>query len=178
LDPRQLNKQRQKAYWLNLYNATIVLIVVVAQRGETIRAVDRKNLWVAERFSIAGQKLSLDDIMHGILWPLFKDERIHFALNLATSGSANINPLAFTGDNVEELIEQAKRDFLQQPRPVDFNDDELLLSRLFYWYESDFGANLTELKNYLKQYQSPEIVEKIEASKGVDYQYDWSLNKP
>ncbi|MFT5612045.1 MAG: hypothetical protein ACI9WC_000311 [Arenicella sp.] len=43
LDPRQLNKQRQKAYWLNLYNATMVLIVVVAQPSESIRSVDRKN---------------------------------------------------------------------------------------------------------------------------------------
>jgi hypothetical protein len=161
-----------------LYNATMVLIVVVAQPSESIRSVDRKKLWVAERFSIAGQKLSLDNIMHGILRPLFKDERIHFALNLTTLGSADINPLAYTGDNVEELIDQAARDFLQQPRAVDFSDDELILSRLFYWYESDFGSNLTELKNYLKQYQSPDIVEKIEASKGVDYQYDWSLNKP
>ena len=178
LDPRQLSKGRQKAYWLNLYNATMVLIVVVSQPSQSIRSVDRKNLWVAERFSIAGQKLSLDNIMHGILRPLFNDERIHFALNLATLGSANINPLAYTGDNVEELIEQTARDFLKHPRAVDFSGDELILSRLFFWYESDFGSNLSELKNYLKQYQSPEFAEKIEASKRLDYQFDWSLNKP
>ena len=178
LDPRQLSKGRQKAYWLNLYNATMVLIVVVSQPSESIRTVDRKNLWVAERFNIAGQKLSLDNIVHGILRPLFKDERIHFVLNRATLGSANISPLAYTGDNVEELMEQAARDFLQHPRAVDFSDDGLVLSRLFVWYKSDFGSNVTELKNYLKQYQSPELAEKIEASKRVSYQYDWSLNKP
>ena len=178
LDPRQLKKVRQKAYWLNLYNATMVLIVVVSQPSESIRSVDRNNLWVAERFNIAGQKLSLDDLVHGILRPLFKDERIHFALNLATLGSANINPLAYTGDNIEEMMEQTARDFLQQPRAVDFSSDELILSRIFFWYESDFGSNLTELKDYLKQYQSPELAEKIEASKRLSYQYDWSLNKP
>jgi len=156
----------------------MVLIVVVSQPSKSIRTVDRKNLWVAERFSIAGQKLSLDNIVNGILRPLFKDERIHFVINRATLGSANINPLAYTGENVEELMEQAAQDFLRHPRAVDFSGDELVLSRLFVWYKSDFGSNLTEVKNYLKQYQSPELVKKIEASKQVSYQYDWSLNKP
>lgn len=178
LDPRQLSKERQKAYWLNLYNATMVLIVVVSKPSESIRSIDRKNLWVAERFNIAGQKLSLDNLVDGILRPLFRDERIHFVLNRATLGSANINPRAYTGDNVEQLIEQAALDFLQHPRAVDFDSNGLVLSRLFIWYKLDFGSNLTEIKNYLKKFQSPELAEKVEASRRVSYQYDWSLNKP
>jgi len=178
LDPRQLTKARQKAYWLNLYNATIVLIVVVSKPQKTIRSVDRDRLWIAQRFNITLQSLSFNNIEHGVLRPLFNDARIHFALNRATLGSGNISPLAYTAENVEQQLEDAARAFLAHPRALSFAKDDLVLSRMFKWYESDFGENLQELKNYLKRYVSPEVARKLDLTTDVRYQYDWSLNKP
>ena len=111
LDPRQLSKVSQKAYWLNLYNATIALIVVVEKPDSTIRNVNSREIWIRKRFSIAMQDLSLDNIEHGILRPLFGDERIHFALHKASVGNANICPDAFTAENVEALLERTTQEF-------------------------------------------------------------------
>jgi len=40
--------------------------------------------------TIQGQKVSLDDIEHRILRPLWKDNRVHYAVNCASMGCPNI----------------------------------------------------------------------------------------
>jgi hypothetical protein len=178
LDPRQLNKQAQKAYWLNMYNAAIVLIVIAQKPDNSIRTVDSRKVWKKERFNIARQTLSLDEIEHGILRPIFTDERIHFAIHKATMGGANIIPVAFTGNNVELLLDEARQSFLNHTRSIDFRGKSLVLSRMFKWYEDDFGGNSSEVRDYLKKHVSPETAIKIERAQNVRYQYDWGLNRP
>lgn len=178
LDPRQLNSERQKAYWLNLYNATLVLYVVVSEPTNSIRNLNRSNFWDSKRFTIAQQVLSFNDIEHGILRPLFKDPRIHFALNRAALGSANLSAQAYTAENLDDMLDNAARGFIDHPRALDVSDDELRLSRVFKWYQSDFGDNTEEVMEYLKQYLSADTVAKLDQTSKVRYQYDWALNKP
>lgn len=178
LDPRQLNKDSQKAYWINLYNSTVALIVVVEKPDSTIRSVNSREVWTRNRFKITMQDLSLDNIEHGILRPLFGDERIHFALHKASLGSANIGSEAYTADNVESLIEKSTQEFFSHSRAVQVRGSTLVLSRIFKWYEDDFGGSATKVKNYIKSRVSVEMATKVEASKGIKYQYDWSINRP
>lgn len=178
LDPRQLRRDRQKAYWLNLYNATLVLYIVVREPVDSIRNLNRGKFWDAKRFNIALQELSFNDIEHGILRPFFQDERIHFALCRASLGSANLSAQAYTAENLEAQLDEAARSFVNHSRAVRVQDDEVVLSRMFKWNQEDFGANNQEVKSYLKQYLPPDTAEKIDQTTRVRYQFNWSLNGP
>lgn len=105
MDPRQITKQRQKAYWLNLYNSMVVNRIVRSKPDDSVRELGRR-FWRKKRLTIAMQKISLDDIQHRILRPIFSDPRIHFSLVTGAVGSANIRPIAFTGENIDQLRPQ------------------------------------------------------------------------
>lgn len=177
-DPRQLTKQRQKAYWINLYNATLVTFIVTTKPKDSIRRLNRTDFWDVDRFTVAQQRLSFNDIEHGILRPLFQDERVHFALFRGSVGSANLAKKTYLGDTIDEDLEGATKAFVTHPRAVSFNNKELRLSRIFKWKEDDFGSNTEGVKVFIKQYLDPEAAQKVDQSTRVRYQFDWMLNKP
>lgn len=183
LDPRNYNRIEQKAYWINLYNALTVKLIVenypvesITKLGKTIAAF---GPWDDRVISIAEQALSLNDIEHGILRPLWQDPRIHFAVNCASIGCPNLQAEAFTADNMETLLAQAATEYVEHPRGVRIDNDQLVLSSIFDWYAEDFGANTTAVLQTLGQYTSGEIADQLYNYQGsIRYEYDWRLNDP
>jgi len=177
MDPRQLNFPRKKAFWLNLYNAGVVSMVLNSEPEESIR--DIGNVWRKKSFTVSWQKVSLDDIEHGILRPLYNDPRIHFGLTPATIGSGDLPAKAYTGDNVEELLERNTLDFFTGSNKGFYIDGKkLVVSRIFRWYKSDFGRNSDDIKSFIKKYLDAETQAKVDQTSGLSYQYNWELNKP
>ena len=90
-----------------------------------------------------GAEVSLNDIEHRILRPIWKDARIHYAVNCAAVGCPNLRRTAFTGDNAESLLELAARDYVNNPRGARFDDGGgLVVSSLYSWYREDFGGSV------------------------------------
>src|SRR5258708_7031407 len=83
------------------------------------------SAWGATLFIVEGEKLSLDDIEHRILRPIWKDNRVHYAVNAATLGSPNLQPLAFTSENSEALLEKGAREFVNHRRGVSLEKGRL-----------------------------------------------------
>lgn len=177
LDPRQLTKARQKAYWLNLFNAALVQEVLESEPEDSIREVGR-GLWRSNRLYITMQKTSLDDIEHGILRPIFGDPRVHFSLVAGTVGSARILAEPFTGENVEDLLESNTREFLNHERGVLINDQGVVLSSIFKWYVDDFGGDFAGVKQFITPYVSDRVANTLSNSRRARYDYSWALNKP
>lgn len=177
LDPRQLTKARQKAYWLNLFNAALVQEVLESEPEDSIREVGR-GLWRSNRLYITMQKTSLDDIEHGILRPIFGDPRVHFSLVAGTVGSARILAEPFTGENVEDLLESNTREFLNHERGVLINDQGVVLSSIFKWYVDDFGGDFAGVKQFITPYVSDSVANTLSNSRRARYDYSWALNKP
>jgi len=77
------NKAEQKAYWINLYNALTVDLVLSHYPVKSILDINispgifSRGPWGAKLLTIEGEKLSLDDIEHRILRPIWKDNRVH-----------------------------------------------------------------------------------------------------
>ena len=75
----QYNRPEQKAYWINLYNALTVEIVLSRYPVESIRDISispglfSRGPWDAKLLTVEGEKLSLNDIEHRILRPIWKD---------------------------------------------------------------------------------------------------------
>ena len=88
--PAQLNRAEQFAYWVNLYNALTVDLVLDAWPVESIKDIDlspgffASGPWDADLISVAGEKLTLNDIEHRILRPIWRDARVHYVINCAS----------------------------------------------------------------------------------------------
>jgi len=181
IDPRQYQSNEQKAYWINLYNALTVKLILdnypldsITSLGASVTAF---GPWDDEVISIAEQKLSLNDIEHQILRPIWKDARIHFAVNCASYGCPNLQDNAFTAENMENLLNKAAEEYLAHPRGARFEQDRLILSSIFEWYAEDFGENKQAVLRTLSSYFSNDVAEKLASYQGkIDYEYDWSLN--
>lgn len=181
LDPRKYRRLEQKAYWINLYNALTVKLILDNYPLESITKLGNKltafGPWDDHLITLEGKKLSLNDIEHKILRSLWKDPRIHFAVNCASYGCPNLQVKAFTSENIESLLDKAATEYLTHPRGHYFDEDELVLSSIFDWYAEDFGVNEKELLNTLSNFLSDNIGLKLKNHPGsIRYEYDWGLN--
>ncbi|MCV6039208.1 DUF547 domain-containing protein, partial [Escherichia coli] len=57
--------------------------------------------------TINGKSLTLNDIGHRILRPIWQDPRTHYAVNCASLGCPNLQTQAFTAENTQALLESA-----------------------------------------------------------------------
>jgi hypothetical protein len=181
LDPRTYNRNEQMAYWINLYNALTVEIVLSSPGKGSILRMSKKFFsvgpWNDEVTWIAGEAITLNDIEHRILRPIFRDHRIHYAVNCASLGCPNLARTAYTGKNLQLLLEAAEVDFLNHPRAVSFDKNgKLRLSQIYEWYLVDFGRDEGELLAHLAERHST-LAERLRGYSGsVNYEYNWDLN--
>jgi len=177
------NRAEQKAYWINVYNALTVDVILARFPVASIRDVNispgflARGPWGARLFSVEGEKLSLDDIEHRILRPIWKDSRVHYAVNCASLGCPNLQPVALSGENSEALLEKAAREFINHPRGVAIQNGSLRVSSIYVWFQEDFGRDAEALMEHWQKYAEPQLAEALERySGGLSHDYDWRLN--
>ena len=159
LDPRQYARQEQLAYWINLYNALTVYVVTGRYPVESIREIKSGLInfgpWDKELIIIQGQKLTLNNIEHGILRPIWRDPRLHFAINCASIGCPNLSPEVYRSDNLERLLEEGSSDYVNHPRGVSIEGDRLTVSSLFDWWKDDLVARTRLFLSISRSMQNP-----------------------
>ena len=179
-DPRSLTRKHQFAYWVNLYNAKTAELVIDAVQKRGIRSIKqiRSNYiwpgpWSRKSLEILGKKLTLNDVEHGVLRPIWQDHRIHFVVNCASIGCPNLLNTAMTADNAESLLASSEEVFLNHSRAVERVGNQLVLSQIFKWYLSDFAGDEKGLIAYLAKHRdlgdTPDQL-------SIRYRYDWALN--
>ncbi len=175
IDPRLLNKKEQYAYWVNLYNALTVQLILENYPVSSITKIGSWfgfGPWDNQITNIAGKELTLNDVEHRILRPIWGDPRTHYAVNCASLGCPNLQPVAFTSENTESLLDKAAHQFINSNKGVVLQEGKLTLSSIYDWFAEDFG-NQQQLIQHLSQYRSG-----IESYQGdINYQYDWKLNE-
>lgn len=179
------NRPEQKAYWINLYNALTVNLILSRFPVESILDINispglfSRGPWGAKLLTIEGEKLSLDDIEHRILRPIWKDTRVHYAVNCASLGCPNLQPVAYTSDNLDLLLEQGAREHINHPRGVAIKDGKLRVSSIYVWFQEDFGGSAEGLMEHWLKYANSTLAEILKNySGGLEHQYDWRLNSP
>jgi len=177
------SRNEQRAFWINVYNALTLDLILSRFPVTSIRDINIspgitvRGPWGAKLFTIENEKLSLDDIQHRILRPIWKDNRIHYALSWATLGSPNLQPIAYTAENSEALLEKGAREFINHPRGVSIQKGRLQVSSLYVWFQEDFGASAEGLMDHWQEYADPPLAEALaKYSGGLAHDYDWRLN--
>ncbi len=176
-----LRRDEQLAYWINFYNALTVKVILDHYPVASIRDIDispglfADGPWDAKQARVAGLELSLNDIEHRILRPIWKDPRVHYAINCASIGCPNLQTFVFEGDKIEEMLEETAFEYINHPRGVRVEDGALIVSSIFVWFEEDFGGASGVLR-HLKKYADPALKEALTGATIGDDEYDWSLN--
>jgi len=180
----RLDRPEQYAFWANLYNALTVRTVLLAFPVASIRDINLsggvllRGPWDAHLVTIAGEMLTLNDIEHRILRPIWRDPRTHYVLNCASIGCPDIPPHALTAQTAEALLEQGARGYVNHPRGVGVLADGsgLRLSSIYNWFAEDFGGEPGVIA-HLQRYAAPPLAEAIRANPRIrGYGYDWALN--
>ncbi|MFT7388749.1 MAG: hypothetical protein ACI8VC_002004 [Candidatus Endobugula sp.] len=182
LNPLKLTRKEQKAYWLNLYNAATVQLIVKHYPVTSITKVGgglfRFGPWGDDMLTVNGKSLSLNDIEHGILRPIYDDPRIHYAVNCASFSCPNLSTVAFTANNTEFLLEQAARNYINHPRAVMIAQQQVVLSTIYDWYQEDFGGTTEGVIAHIRRYAGDDLTMKLNGLRTpvFNYVYDWTLN--
>ena len=185
IDPRTYSLAEQKPYWINFYNALTVKIVTDAYPVKSIKNIHKNWIplsgpWGDVHAKVVGKDLSLDDIEHGILRPIWKDPRIHYGVNCASIGCPNLAREAYTAVNTESLLEAGAREYINHSRGVDLVDENsIVLSGIYDWFVFDFGNSEEGVLAHIGQYADEDLASKLKDFDGAfDYEYDWDLNQP
>ena len=170
------SKAEKTAFYINLYNAAMLQIVLENYPLESVKTIGIlpfsvfKKDWIA----LGDTKVSLDEIEKGILLKQYFDPRIHFAVNCASESCPPLRSEPFTGDRLEAQLQKQTELFAQSKRAarVDEEAESIAYSTLFKWYTDDFGD--TSPGEYLNQYRSESLPTNYDAEW---IPYDWSLNE-
>jgi hypothetical protein len=182
INPLNLTRKQQKAYWINLYNAATVQLMVKYYPISSITKVGAGFFsfgpWNDDVLVVNDMPLSLNDIEHGILRPIYDDPRIHYAVNCASLSCPNLLTTVFTANNTEQLLEQAARDYINHPRGATIERQQITLSKIYDWYQEDFGGSTKGVLSHIRQYAHSDLIMKLDGlqSPEVEYVYDWGLN--
>ena len=191
VDVAKLDKPEQYAFWVNLYNAKTIDIVLDHYPVTSIRKISineglfgfiKKSTgfggpWKAKVVTVAGMKLSLDDIEHAILRPIFKDPRVHYAVNCASIGCPNLQTEAFTGAKLEKMLDAGARAYVNSPRGFDVSDGSIKASSIYSWFQVDFGGDDASVLAHAAKYANDDLKAKLAKATGIDdFAYDWNLN--
>jgi hypothetical protein len=175
------DRSEQRAFWINLYNALTVQVVIEHYPVDSIRDIDispgmfADGPWGRELVIIEGEALSLDDIEHRILRPIWRDPRLHYALSCAALGCPNLQAVAFAAANTEERLDAAARSYINHPRGVHVEGKTLYLSKIYSWYREDFAQE--GLLAHIRRYADPKLAGVVaRTSRRADIDYDWALN--
>jgi Protein of unknown function, DUF547 len=177
------NRTEQFAYWVNLYNALTVAVVLAHYPTKSIRDIDispglfNTGPWGKKLLAVEGEPLSLNDIEHRILRPIWRDPRVHYAVNCASLGCPNLQPMAFTADDLDAGLETAARAYVNHPRGSRVEKGALIVSSLYGWYEEDFGGSEAGVVAHLRWYADAGRAAALARVREIDhYAYDWRLN--
>ena len=177
--------EERLAFWINVYNAYTIQLIVSHGERESIRNVNRtlgvlrlKGPWSEPIVRAAGRTLTLDDVQHRIIRKDFHDPRIHFALVAAAKSSPPLRSEAYTGAALDaQLFDQGRR-FLTDTTTNQIATQYPRLSPIFTYYKADFGNSRSDLGGYLATWFDGETKKKLESGRfGMrEMPFDWSLN--
>jgi hypothetical protein len=182
-DISEFNRNEQLAYWLNLYNALTVNIIIDYYPIQTIQDIQISpgifsiGPWGAKVVTINHIDLSLDDIHNRIIRPIWNDNRTHYTINNSAIGAPNLNKMAFSGHNIQEILNQSSANYINSHRGIMITKGKLYVSKMYRWFLEDFGDKEIGIINHLKQYAKPELKQKLDHIHHITgYHYNWHLN--
>jgi hypothetical protein len=178
--------REQRAYWINLYNAETVRIVLDHRGIASVRTLSPQGLaalfappdpFAARDIEVEDQTLSVNDIRDHILRPYWHDPRTLYALCDATADSPPLARTAYGAEYLGEQLDARAKAYINGPLALRWNGQKLLVSSFYKRYAADFGGNDAALLQQLRRYAVGVLAERLAATSSIAGEFrDDSLN--
>lgn len=165
-------RNQQLAYWLNLYNITIIELIADRYPEQELRRLlygkgGRGGLLDEPVLKVAGVRLSLNDIHHEILIPVWRDPLVMYGLFHGYVGSPNIRAEAYTAGRVWEQLRDNAAEFINSNRGARMDGDTLRVAELYSENLALFPGGPDALKAHVATYADAPYAERFRAAKDV-----------
>jgi hypothetical protein len=177
------DRAEQLAYWINLYNALVVRVILDHYPVSSIQDVSPPSApngagpWNEKLVKVEGTPISLSDIQNRILRPIWHDPRILYALSCGAVSCPNLQPEPYEAGRIDHQLSKAAMAYINDPRCIQIEGDRLGVSSLYRWYAADFGGSDSAIINHLMAYAEPKLAMTLERFERIsDDGFDWRLN--
>ena len=176
-----LSKTQLFVFYLNSYNLLTLKNVFIELdknprwNGNT-NWFRRLKFFVFRKFPIGGRKISLYTLENKILRKKFKDPRIHFAINCASTSCPVLPAKLFEEKSIDDYLTNLTHSFINNDMHVKIDNENKILSvnPIFKWYKNDFEPD--GVISFISRYREDIERKKLKEFKLEFLKYDWSLN--
>lgn len=168
VDAAKLSRNDALAYYINVYNLQTIQLITSNFPVKSIKDIASGKPWDANIITLAGKKMSLNDLENRIIRPKYNDARVHFALNC---GAISCPPLAnypLEGSKINTQLDQLTKSFINS-KSTTIASNKIVLSSIFDWYKADFG----DVYTFLTKYSGAKVVSGVPISFSG---YNWNVN--
>lgn len=162
-----------QAFWINAYNLSVIKGII--DNYPTNSPLDNAGFFDKTTYSLAGKNITLNDIEHKLLRPVFKDPRFHFVLVCGAVGCPPLISKAYLPSILDAQLEaQTKKAINGSFLKVNAKKKRVSASKIMEWYKEDFTMNGNTEIDFINKYRT----EKVPAKSKLSYfEYNWNLNK-
>ncbi|MGH9395620.1 MAG: DUF547 domain-containing protein [Terriglobia bacterium] len=171
-----LSPNGKKALLINAYNAFTIQWILRNYPTRSIR--DTSNPFTVARFTLGGEKVSLDQIESRLRQ--MRDPRIHAALVCAGRSCPPLRREAYVANRLNAQLNDNVREWLANKSLNEFypKQGKAEISSIFKWYRQDFESYPGGLQGFLRKYAPPGVAHALGNRKLAIHflNYDWALN--
>lgn len=175
-----LTRDAKLAFLINAYNAWTLRLILDHSPVESIKDIASSERWDAVRWSVAGTKLSLNQLEHEWLRKRFREPRMHFAIICASIGCPPLRNEAYTAEKLEAQLEaQCRTVSTDGSRWLRIDGDTVQLTQIYRWFAGDFEQVAGSALRFVARYNArvAEILEQNARTSPAWLDYDWQLNR-
>ena len=186
------SRDERFAFWINAYNAYTIKLIVEEGPVDSIKDLGGwfSSPWEKKFIPLNafdpegdGKKITLDEIEHELIRPVFKDARVHAAVNCASMSCPPLRAEAYSAEKLDEQLDDQVKVWLRDTsrNKVAPKGGDIRVSKIFDWYEDDFGGNDEGVVRWIAEHVADEaLATRLKAGAGdIDVRYlsyDWDLN--
>lgn len=167
------NRNTRLAYWINVYNAYTIKLIVDNYPTTSITKLKGGKPWDYKFIKLGDNNYSLNNVENDIIRPRFNDPRIHVGVNCASFSCPKLGNRAFTGSNVSSKLNALVKVWLKDDDKNQIATNSLKISKIFDWYKVDFTKNGKTVIDFINKYSDVQV----EPGTKIEYlEYKWDLN--
>lgn len=186
-NPALLGDSDRLAFWLNVYNAYTLKLIINNYPIKSIRQaangpfIPKINTpWEVDLVKVGGKVYDLDHVEHKVIRKEFDDARVHFALVCAAMSCPKLRLESYRGDILDQQLHDQGVDFLNSNNKnrIEKDGTQIRVSKIFKWFKGDFAKDGRTVQQFVAEFYEGELAEALSQNKlKVKYtSYDWSLN--
>ena len=174
VDLEGASTNEKKAFYINAYNLLVIYQVVMSY--PISKPMDQIGFFDQNKYLVAGELLTLNELEIDRMLKTFKDPRIHFVLACAALSCPQLANFAYKPDRVEQMLQVRTTMMLNNEDFIRVKKEQqtVEVSKIFEWYKNDFTKDYSSITRIINQYRKEKIPEHFTLA---FYQYNWKLNE-